>query len=105
MPMPDSWVCQCRRCRGVLNAADAVQYVWEFSLGSYGVPIVVGVNALADGFVRCASVYWHDEPDEPQAIEGTGEFIVSCRPGAGTAPTEGDIARWARWAAGAHPAR
>ena len=27
------------------------------------------------------------------------EYIVSCRPGAGTYPTEGDVARWMTWLA------
>lgn len=98
-------VCQCRRCKGVLSAADAVQYVWEFALGSCEVPIVVGVNAGSDGWVVCAWTYWHDEPDDPHPIGELGEFMVSCRPGSGTVPTEADIARWASWASGPHPPR
>ena len=91
------WVCQCRRCRGVFDAGDAVQYVWESSFGCCEVPVVVGVNAHNDGFVVCAPIYWHGEPDEPLPLVETGEFIVSCRPGQGTAPTEGDIALWVHW--------
>lgn len=106
-PMTDSqpWVCHCRRCEGVLTAADAVQYVWEFTLGSCDIPVVVGVNAQADGFVTCAWIYWHDEPEEPHPICDLGEFMVSCRPGAGTIPTEADIARWVAWASAAHVPR
>jgi hypothetical protein len=29
--------------------------------------------------------------------------MVSCRPGDGTVPTEGDVARWTQWISGAHP--
>ena len=105
MSNAEPWVCQCRRCRGVFLAGDAVQYVWESSLGCCEVPIVVGVNAHSDGFVTCAFVYWHDEPDEPHPISDLGEFIVSCRPGRGTTPTEGDIARWTRWSVGDHSPR
>ena len=101
----EQWECQCRRCRGVFIAADAVQYVWEFSLGCCEVPVVVGVNATSDGFVTCALVYWHEEPDEAHPLGELDEFIVSCRPGQGTAPTEGDIARWIRWSDGDHPPR
>jgi hypothetical protein len=100
MTTEGTWVCQCRRGHGVHSAADAVQYVWEFALGSCGVPVVVGVNVCIDGVVRCASPYWHGEPDQPSPIVESGEFIVSCRPGAGTMPTEGDVARWARWETG-----
>jgi Arc/MetJ family transcription regulator len=95
----EPWVCQCRRCHGVHNGADAAQYVWEYALGSCGVPVVVGVNACENGFVTCAFVYWHDEPEVPHPIVKGGEFIVSCRPGSGTVPTEGDIARWMSWVA------
>jgi hypothetical protein len=89
--------CQCRRCCGVFTAADAVQYVWESAFGSCAVPVVVGVHAVADGFVRCGLVYWHDEPDEPFVLPYLHQFIVSCRPGQGTSPMEGDIERCARW--------
>jgi hypothetical protein len=105
MTTEGKWVCQCRRCHGVHSAADAVQYVWEFTLGSCGVPIVVGVNVGDDGVVRCASPYWHGEPDQPHPVVESGEFIVSCRPGDGTVPTEGDVARWAQWEKGSQPAR
>lgn len=101
----EPWVCRCRRCEGVLSAADAVQYVWEFALGSCVVPVVVGVDARADGWVTCAWVYWHDEPDEPHPISELGEFMVSCRPGSRTTPTEADIARWTSWASTLHPPR
>jgi hypothetical protein len=55
-----------------------LQYVWEWSLGSCGVPTVVGVNADLDGFVGCAVTYWHGEPAQPYPIGSFGEFIVSC---------------------------
>ena len=100
-----AWVCQCRRCCGVLTGADAVQYVWEFALGSCDVPTVVGVNADLSGFVCCAFTYWHGEPPQPYPIGDLGEFIVSCRPGAGTVATEGDIARWVSWETGPQPPR
>lgn len=74
-----------------------MQYFWESAFGSCAVPVVVGVHALADGFVRCGLVYWHDEPDDPFFLPCLHQFIVSCRPGQGTRPTEGDIERWARW--------
>jgi len=99
------WVCQCRRCRGVFTAADAVQYVWESAFGSCALPLVVGVQALADGFVRCGLVYWHDEPDDLHPIGDLQEFVVSCRPAEGTIPTEGDISRWTRWADSDRPPR
>src|SRR5205807_10292629 len=67
--------------------------------GSCGVPIVVGVNVEREGFVRCALPYWHGEPEQPYPICDL-EFIVSCRPGAGTVPSEGDIARWMQWTCG-----
>jgi len=82
-----------------------VQYVWEWSLGSCGVPTVVGVNADLGGFVCCAFTYWHDEPAQPYPIGDLGEFMVSCRPGAGTVPTEGDVARWVVWESGPRPPR
>lgn len=106
-PMTDDedWICQCRRCHGVHTGADAVQYVWEFALGSCDVPIVVGVNADDEGFVCCAFTYWHDEPGQPYPLGELGEFIVSCRPGAGTVPTEGDIARWVAWETSPLPPR
>jgi hypothetical protein len=93
------WTCPCGLCHGVRTAADAVQYVWEFALGSCAVPIVVGVMTHADGHGVSAFTYWHGEPDEPRPTRELGEFIVSCRPGAGIVPTEGDIARWSRWEA------
>jgi hypothetical protein len=105
MSSDEAWVCMCRRCCGVLTGADAVQYVWEFALGSCGVPTVVGVNADLGGFVCCAFTYWHGEPAEPHPIGDLGEFIVSCRPGEGTVPTEGDIARWVAWESGPRPPR
>jgi hypothetical protein len=101
----EAWICQCRQCHGVHTAADAVQYVWEFALGSCDVPIVVGVNADDEGFVCCAFTYWHDEPEQPFPLGDLGEFIVSCRPGAGTVPTEGDIARWVAWETSPLPPR
>jgi hypothetical protein len=93
----EKWVCQCRRCGGVHGSADAVQYVWEWALGSCGVPIVVGVDVNRDGYVVSTFTYWHDEPDVPQALGGGLLYMVSCRPGDGTRPTEGDVARWMRW--------
>jgi hypothetical protein len=105
MSNAEQWECQCRRCHGVFNAGDAVQYVWESSLGSCGVPIVVGVNVVDDGFVTCAQVYWHGEPDEPLALGEAGEFLVSFRPGEGTVPTEGDIERWVQWSKTRRPPR
>ena len=105
MTTTGKWACRCRRCQGVHSAADAVQYVWEFTLGSCGVPIVVGVNVCDEGVVRCASPYWHGEPDQTYPLVESGEFIVSCRPGAGTMPTEGDVARWVQWEAGPHTPR
>ncbi len=98
MSNEEPWVCQCRRCCGVAIAADAVQYVWESAFGACAVPVVVGVHAQDDGFVTCGWVYWHDEPEDPFYLAHLHQFIVSCRPGEGTIPTEGDIARWARWA-------
>ena len=105
MASDQEWVCECRRCCGVFTGADAVQYVWEWSLGSCGVPTVVGVNADLDGFVCCAFTYWHGEPAQPYPIGRLGEFMVSCRPGEGTIATEGDIARWAAWESGPRPPR
>ena len=90
METDQGWVCRCRRCRGVFTGADAVQYVWEWTLGSCGVPTVVGVNAQLDGFVCCAWTYWHGEPEQPSPIADLGEFMVSCRPGEGTLPTEAE---------------
>jgi hypothetical protein len=104
MQAEEQWVCQCRRCQGVHGSADAVQYVWEWALGSCGVPIVVGVNVGRDGHVFCPWTYWHDEPDEPVAICDL-EYLVSYRPGEGTRPTEGDVARWVRWTACEYPPR
>jgi hypothetical protein len=103
----EDWVRQCRQCHGVHTGADAVQYVWEFALCSCGVPIVVGVNVDDDddGYVYCAFTYWHDEPKQPYPLGDTGEFIVSCRHGAGTVPTEGDIARWVAWESSPLPPR
>jgi hypothetical protein len=99
------WVCECRRCHGVHSAADAVQYVWEFVLGSCGVPVIVGVEVGADGVVSIAHPYWHGEPDRPHPISDLDEFIVSCRPGRSTAPTGGDVARWMQWESGSQPPR
>jgi len=104
MQNEEKWICQCRRCHGVHDAADAVQYVWEWALGSCDVPVVVGVNVGQDAQAFCAFTYWHDEPDEPLALGGL-EYMVSCRPGDGTRPTEGDVARWIRWMACEHPPR
>ena len=73
--------------------------MWEWALGSCGVPVVIGVNVRPSGRVFCGWTYWHDEPDESFAFETGIEFIVSCRPGGGTFPTEGDVARWTRWTA------
>lgn len=98
MSNEEPWVCQCRRCCGVSTSADAVQYVWETAFGSCAVPVVVGVHVQDDGFVTCGWVYWHDEPDDPFVLPYLNQFIVSCRPGDDAKPTEGDIARWARWA-------
>ena len=53
----------------------------------------------------CASTYWEGDPEECHPIGQLGEFMVSCRPGEGTTPTEGDIARWFRWQAGPRPPR
>lgn len=105
MTTEGKWVCRCRRCHGVHSAADAVQYVWEFALGSCGVPVVVGVEVGVDGVVRIAHPHWHGEPDRPHPISDLDEFIVSCRPGGGTAPSEGDIARWMQWESGSQPPR
>jgi hypothetical protein len=35
MSETEPWICQCRKCHGVHDSADAVQYVWEFSFGEY----------------------------------------------------------------------
>jgi len=105
MATETQWICQCRQCHGVHTGSDAVQYVWEFVFGDCGVPVVVGVNAGPDGHVGCAFPYWHGEPDEPYRIGDRGEFVVSCRPGIGTVPTEGDIARWIQWEGSALPPR
>jgi hypothetical protein len=100
----DVWVCQCRKCLGVTCGAEAAQYVWEFGFGSCEVPFVSGVVAHhPDGFVFTNWSYWHGEPDEPFATTGHETFMVSCRPGEGTMPTEGDLARWALWQAQVHP--
>ena len=61
--------------------------------------------------VRCgpgATTCWSCRgltPKRWSTISDLGEFIVSCRPGRGTTPTEGDIARWTRWSVGDHPPR
>lgn len=73
-------------------------------LGSCGVPIVVGVHLHADGNAFCAWPYRHGEPNDPVVLGGT-HYIVSCRPGRGTRPTEGDIARWMQWARCEEPPR
>src|SRR4051812_17893942 len=91
------WVCECRRCNGVRRGIEAVQYVWEWVLGSCGVPIVVGVHADPSGHVVTAWTYWEDEPDVPFELPGLTQFMVSVRPGRGTLPTEGDVARWVAW--------
>jgi hypothetical protein len=101
----EGWICECRRCCGVFTGAEAVQYVWEWALGSCGVPTVVGVNAGLDGFVCSAYTYWHDEPAQPSPIGDLSEFMVSCRPDQGSIPTEGDIARWVAWQSGSHAPR
>ncbi len=103
MDEDEDWVCQCRRCHGVHGSADAVQYVWEWSLGSCGVPTVVGVQVDPRGHVSCAFTYWCGEPDEPLEFGPVRNFMVSCRPGDGTVPTEGDVARWTQWISGAYP--
>ncbi|MEX0664918.1 MAG: hypothetical protein WD598_09135 [Acidimicrobiia bacterium] len=105
MPKEGSRVCQCRRCRGVFNGAHAVQYVWESVFGSCAVPVVAGVYALTDGFVRAGWVYWRDEPDGPFPLADLHAFVVSCRPGRGTIPSEGDIGRWHGWVASGIPPR
>jgi len=100
MPSKGEWVCLCRRCNGVHSSTDAVQYVWEYALGSCSVPVVVRADVDPEGVVVCTSVSREGEPDEPPhrgEIGGLGEYIVSCRPGGGTAPTEGDVARWMQW--------
>jgi hypothetical protein len=100
----EAWICQCRRCNGVLNSADAVQYVWEWVFGACDVPVVVGVRALDTGRVFYANVYWHDEPDESGPFDEP-EYVVSVRPGRGTIPTEGDVARWVKWESRTTPPR
>ena len=92
----ENWVCQCRRCHGVHNSGDAVQYVWEWALGSCGVPIVNGVHLGCNNHVSIAWTYWHDEPDEPVSW-GSPYYMVSWRPDNGTLPTECDVARWVQW--------
>jgi hypothetical protein len=87
----EDWVCRCRRCHGVHCSADAVQYVWEWVLGSVGVPIVVGVPVGTSGDVCCTRTYWHGEPAEPMDFGDEPGFMVSCRPGEATLPTEGDV--------------
>jgi hypothetical protein len=101
----EPWICQCRRCHGVHDAGDAVQYVWEWAFGACAVPVVVGVLVDGHGHVPMAWTYWHDEPDVRFGVDLTDtEYLVSCRPGAGTFPTEGDVARWMGWlAAGCAP--
>jgi hypothetical protein len=81
----------------VRDGVDAVQYVWEFALGSCDVPIVVGVHVDSDGFVVTSPIYWNDEPDIPERIGDLDQYMVSVRPGGGTGPTEGDVARWVTW--------
>jgi hypothetical protein len=97
----EPWICQCRRCHGVHDARDAVQYVWEYSFGACEVPVVVEVNVGDSGHVWCARVLWHGEPAELEALLGDTKYLVSCRPGSGALPTEGDLARWDRWRADA----
>lgn len=103
MDKEEKWVCQCRRCNGVHNSADAVQYVWEWALGSCGVPTVVDVEVGSYGHAYCGFTYWHDEPDELLDFGDRLHYMVSCRPGAGTLPTEGDLARWIQWVDCGHP--
>lgn len=93
----EQWACECRQCRGVFDSATAVQYVWEYALGAVGVPFVVGVYAHADGSVLTAWGHRDGEPDEPADFD-VDYWMVSCRPGATTVPTEGDVAQWVRWA-------
>src|SRR5262249_20224029 len=54
------------------------------------------VHVGCDAHVSIAWTYWHDEPDVPFSFGGP-YYMVSWRPGAGTVPTEGDIARWVLW--------
>jgi hypothetical protein len=93
----ESWICQCRKCHGVHDSADAVQYVWEFAFGACEVPVVVEVNVDDSGHVWCARVLWHGEPDEPQPLSLGHHYVVSFRPGSGASPSEGDLAVWDRW--------
>jgi hypothetical protein len=65
-----------------------------------GVPVVVSVCQFRgdpDGHVFCHWIHWNDEPDVYDLFADSLLRVVSFRPGAGTAPTEGDIARWIRW--------
>ncbi len=101
----EPWVCHCRKCHGVHDAADAVQYVWEFSFGACEVPVVVGVHADPSGHVFTAWPYWHGEPEVAEGFSRTDLYVVSCRPGAGTAASEADLARWASWSSQAAPPR
>jgi len=65
----------------------------------------VGVNVNRAGRVICSLTYWHGEPEEPYPLVPAGEFVVSCRPGEGSVPSEGDIARWTQWTSGCHTPR
>ena len=93
----EPWVCQCRKCHGVHDGRDAVQYVWEYSFGACDVPVVVELNVGDSGRVWCARVLWHGEPDEPRPLSNDVHYLVSYRPGSGATPTEGDFATWDRW--------
>jgi hypothetical protein len=78
----DRWECRCRRCNGVLTAPDAVQYVWELALGSCEVPVVVGVNAHADGSVTCARIHWCGATAESGAeVVCRAPLVVAPAPG------------------------
>jgi hypothetical protein len=92
----EPWICQCRKCHGVHDARDAVQYVWEFSFGACDVPVVVELDVGDSGHVWCARVLWLGEPDEPRPLSLDHQYLVSYRPGSGATPTEGDLAIWER---------
>ncbi len=87
---PEPWVCRCRKCHGVHDAADAVQYVWEFSFGACDVPVVIGPHVRPSGHVFTAIPYWHGAPEVIQGFSRAELYVVSCRPGALT------VAGWMR---------
>ena len=94
---PTEWVCQCRRCLGVRNTMDAVQYAYELWLDDPQTPMIIGFAALFQtGRSSLTVPFLAGEPDA-LGLPGLRVWVFSFRPGSTAVPTEGDIARWDRW--------